>query len=93
MKARFTATQKANAALTLMKGDKTSVEIAKELGCHPTLIGEWRDRLLASAPGVFENPQNRDDHAKAVAQLEQMVGKLTVQLEFAKKVSGTFASR
>jgi transposase-like protein len=93
MKARFTAAQKANAAFSLMKGEKTSVEIAKELGCHPTLIGEWRDRLLTAAHGIFESPQSRDDQAKEVAQLEQMVGKLTVQLEFAKKVSGTFASR
>lgn len=93
MKPRFTAAQKANAALALMKGEKTAVEIAREMGCHPTLIGEWRDRLLAAVPAIFENPQMRDDQAKTVAQLEQMVGKLTVQLEFAKKVSGTFASR
>jgi len=93
MKPRFTAAQKVNAAFTLVKGEKTTVEIARELGCHPTLIGEWRDRLLSSAPGIFENPQTRDDNAKTIAQLEQMVGKLTIQLEFAKKVSGTFASR
>ena len=93
MKARFTAAQKASAALALVKGEKTSVEIAKELGCHPTLITDWRDRLLASAPAAFETAQTRGDEQKAIAQLEQMVGKLTVQLEFAKKVSGAFASR
>jgi transposase-like protein len=93
MKARFTAAQKANAALALVKGEKTSVEIAKELGCHPTLVSDWRDRLLAAAPAAFETKQSRDDQHQAIAQLEQMVGKLTVQLEFAKKVSGAFASR
>jgi transposase len=93
MKKRHSAEVKAKAALALVKGEKTAVEIARELSCHPTLIGMWRDRLLKEAEHLFEGIHANDEKQEKIATLEQMVGRLTVQLEFAKKVSGSFTSR
>jgi hypothetical protein len=46
---------------------------------------------LATAPQVFEKDTPRDGEAERIAELEQMVGKLMMQLEIAKKASRLLA--
>ena len=84
----YTPEQKAQTSLTLLRGEKTQVEAARELGCHPNLVAEWQRKFLENAAAPFENEEARRAEATKVAELERMVGKLTVQIEFLKKVSG-----
>ena len=74
------------AVLRLLKEEASAVEIAKEIGCHPTIIAEWKDRLLANAPNLFETAAIEDDKSKHIAKLERLIGKLTVQNDFLEKV-------
>jgi len=78
---------KVRAVLELLKGQKTAVEIAGPIGCHPTLLKEWKERFLAGAPKIFETKKVEDEKTKKLEELERMVGKLAVQNEFLKKVS------
>ncbi len=78
---------KVRAVLELLKGQKSAVEIAGPIGCHPTLLKEWKERFLAGAPKIFETKKVEDEKAQKLEELERMVGKLAVQNEFLKKVS------
>ena len=64
---RYSGEVKLQAALKLLKGEASAVEVAKEIGCHPTILGEWKDRLLANAPKIFESPTMDDEKAKHIA--------------------------
>ncbi len=41
----YTPAQKLHAALDLFKGDRTAVDIARDIGCHPTVIDDPKDTL------------------------------------------------
>ncbi|MGL6096222.1 MAG: IS3 family transposase [Fimbriiglobus sp.] len=77
---------KAQVALAALKGDKTVNEVAAQFGVHPTLIHDWKKRLLAGAAGVLEGG------AKAApvgdgqqAELFEQIGRLKMELEWVKK--------
>jgi len=82
---------KLHAVLRLLKGETSAVELAKEIDCHPTIIGTWKDRFLKYAPALFETPQKENEKEKKIEELERMIGKLTVQNEFLKKVYGSLS--
>jgi transposase-like protein len=84
----YSAEQKAKAVIALLRGDATQVEIARNLGCHPNLLAKWQSALITGASTVFASAQEDNAETTKIAELERMVGKLTVQLEFLKKVSG-----
>lgn len=51
------------------------------------MVNDWKMQFLAGAPQVFEKSTPSSGETERVAELEQMVGKLTMQLEIAKKAS------
>src|SRR5438552_2864015 len=50
-----TAAFKAQVALATVKGDRTVNEVAAQFGVHPTLIHDWKKKLLAGAATIFES--------------------------------------
>ena len=56
-------------------------------GEGPQLLGQWKSELLARAPQIFEQDQARSIEQERIAELERLVGRLTMQLEIAKKAS------
>src|SRR3974377_2545481 len=51
---KHSAAFKAKGALAAMKGDRTGVELAGEVGVHPNQIYNWKKQLLDRAASVFE---------------------------------------
>lgn len=92
MKSHIGSEVKVRAVIELLKGQKTAVEIANGIGCHPTLLKGWKDQFLAFAPKIFETKKTGDDKAKKIEELEHIVGKLAVQNEFLKKVHESLGS-
>jgi hypothetical protein len=43
---------------------------------------------MERAPQIFEQPGNKDIQAERIAELERTLGRVTLQLEMAKKVFG-----
>ena len=89
---RHTAAFKAQVALAAIKGDKTVNEVAAQLGVHPTLIHDWKKRLLAGAAAIFENgakaaPAPVDGQQ---AELFEQIGRLKMELEWVKKKAAAF---
>lgn len=85
-KKTYSAAQKFNAALTLIKGEKSAVEIAREVGCHPTIVADWRDQVEKHGPLVFERQSEEGDKDRKIATLERTIGKLAVQNDFLGQV-------
>jgi transposase len=82
----YSAAQKFSAALELIKGIKTAVEIARDVGCHPTIIAAWKDKLEQGGKTIFESEIAEQEKDKKIAKLERLIGKITVQNDFLEHV-------
>ena len=88
MRARrnFKAEFKAKVVLELISGEKGLAEASREYGIKDTILSRWKQDFLAKAAQVFEQPKEVQEKEVKIAELERMVGRLTKQLEFSKKV-------
>jgi transposase-like protein len=92
-KRTFTPEFKVRVVLELLSGQKTPLEASREYQIKDSVISRWRTEFLERAPGLFsENTQNEHAASRRIEELERMVGKLTMELEMAKKVSGFSSS-
>jgi transposase-like protein len=73
--------------LELLSGEKTVAEACREYDLTAQMVNDWKAQFLAAAPQAFEKGTPSSGEAERIAELEQMVGKLTMQLEIAKKAS------
>ena len=63
-------------------------QASREYGIKDSVISRWKQEFMERAPQVFEQPGRQDAQVERIAELERMVGRLTMQLEMAKKVFG-----
>jgi transposase len=85
----FTPEFKVRVVLELISGQKTLMEASRAYGIKDSVISRWKTELLERAPSLFtENTQSGHETQSRIAELERMVGRLTMELEMAKKVYG-----
>jgi len=84
----FSAEFKAKVVLELISGEKGLMQASREYGIKDTVLSRWKQEFLQRAPQLFNLPKQDETHEARLAELEQMVGRLTMQLEAAKKVLG-----
>ena len=60
----FSASQKAQIALEILKEEKTVNQLASEYGVHPNVLYRWKKQALENPPKLFE-----DEKAEAVRKL------------------------
>jgi transposase len=89
----FSAQFKAQVALQLVTGDKGLMEASREYQIKDTVLSRWKQELLERAPQVFELPKASDQAEQRIEELERLVGRLTLELDIAKKVLGRSNSR
>src|SRR5450759_1701391 len=82
----FTAEFKVTVVLELISGEKGLAEASREYGIKDTVLSRWKQEFLANALQLFEHPKEVQEKEERIAELERMVGKLTMQLELSKKV-------
>jgi transposase len=87
---QHTAAFKAQVALAALRGDKTANELAAQFGVHPTLIHDWKKRLLAGAAAVFEAGAKAAPAEAPQAELFEQIGRLKMELEWVKKKAAAF---
>jgi transposase-like protein len=88
---QHTAAFKAQVALAALRGDKTVNELAAQFGVHPTLIHDWKRKLLAGAATLFEGGAKATPAADAPqAELFEQIGRLKMELEWVKKKAAAF---
>lgn len=83
----FSAAFKARVALDVLSGAKTPAEVCREHRLSPQLVNTWKRQLLDNATKVFDSESEASAETVRVAELERLVGRLTLQLEIAKKAS------
>ena len=84
---KFTGEFKSRVVLEVLSGERTAAEACREYELTGQMINDWKAQFLAAAPQAFESNTASSEEAERIADLEQMVGKLTMQLEIAKKAS------
>lgn len=84
----FTAEFKSRVVMELLTGEKGLMEASRAYGIKDTVLSRWKQEFLQRMPQVFEAPAQPDDQRKKIEELELLVGRLTVQLEAAKKLLG-----
>ena len=84
----FTSQQKFTAALAIIKGEKSNVDVGREMSCHPTLVGDWRAQLETQGAVVFDRAKDDIEKDKHIAKLERLIGRLTIENGFLERVLG-----
>jgi transposase-like protein len=84
---KFSPEYKARLVLALLSGERSAAAIARKEQLKETLLYEWRVQLIQQAPLVFSPPQANDELVQKVAELERLIGQLTVENELLKKAS------
>jgi transposase len=82
----FSAEFKAQVVLELISGQKSLLEASREYNIKDTVLSRWKQDFVGKARQVFEQPQEVQEREARIAELERMVGKLTMQIELQKKV-------
>ena len=88
----FTAEFKTQVVLDLVSGAHSAAELCRQHQFTPQVLARWKTEFLERAPLVFEQDQKRSAEQERIAELERLVGRLTMELDSAKKVSGVLSS-
>ena len=89
----FTAKFKAEVVLEVLTGIKSAAQVCCEHKLNSQMLGRWKTVLVENAPTLFERGTKQNADQQRLAALEQMVGRLTMELEAAKKASRILNSR
>jgi len=71
--------------LEIISGSKSAAETCREYSLKPDLVSRWKNQFLANAAQVFENASEADPQQARIQELERLAGKLSLELEIAKK--------
>ena len=88
----FTPQFKAQVVLELLAGLRSQAEVARQHKLKPELIARWKDIALEGLETLFQGEGQRSQDEDRIAELERMVGRLTMELEVAKKASASLPS-
>ena len=82
----FTPEFKAEVVLEALCGQSSQAELCRKHNISDVQLSKWKRQLLENAATLFE-PIDKQTNASAerIAQLEQLVGKLTLELDIPKK--------
>jgi putative transposase len=77
---------KAKVALEAVRGVHTMSELSSRYKVHPTVIAQWKRKLLADAAGVFQNGGGSTaSEEELTGPLYEEIGRLKVENEWLKK--------
>lgn len=83
----FTPEFKAEMVLSVLNGQRSAMDLAREHQLKPQQISDWKAEFVANAPLIFRRDSASDATQARLAELERLVGRLTLELEVAKKAS------
>lgn len=86
---KFTAEFKAKVVLELISGQKGLMQASREYQIKDSVLSRWKQEFQERAPRVFEQKQVSDPQEERIAELERTLGRMTLELDMAKKVFGS----
>ncbi len=78
---------KARVILQILTGEKSAAQICREHRLSDQLIANWKKQFLENADQIFDQVRDASVEQERIADLERMIGRLTMELEAAKKAS------
>jgi transposase len=91
---QFTAAFKAQVVLELLSGAKSSAELCREHQLAASVLADWKSSFLTRAALIFEGPaQSSRQDSRQIAELERLVGRLTLENDILKKATGILHTR
>ena len=84
---RFTAKFKAEVVREALTGDSSQAELCRRHNLSENQVSTWKRQYLEHAETFFksETEKHSSESAERIAQLEQLVGRLTLAMELQKK--------
>ena len=85
---RFTPQFKAEVVIEALSGQGSQAELCRRHNLSEEQLSKWKHQLLENAATLFESTNKQsNDYIEQIAQLEQLVGRLTLALDLQKKAS------
>lgn len=83
-----------DAVIETLSGEKTVAQICRKRNIDQALLSRWKQEFLARGPAIFESGAARKAGQKdsRVAELERLVGRLTLEREILKRTGGLAVS-
>ena len=79
--------------MELLTGQKRRVELLRQHQLSDSTVERWVQRFRERGPKIFAREGQDKGEAAQIAELERVIGRLTVELEAGKKVSSWLRSR
>ena len=89
----FTAEFKFQVVMELLTGQKRRAAICREHQLSDSTLERWCRQFRERGPEVFAGKGRGNDEGERIAELERVIGRLTVELEAAIKASNWLDSR
>jgi transposase len=84
---KFTPEFKARVVLEMLTEQKSAAQASREYGIKDSVLSRWKQEFIERSPTLFQQGAVSDDRDQRIAELERMIGRLTLDLDMAKKVS------
>ena len=84
---QFTPEFKAQVVLELLSGAKSGAEACRQYSLNAQVLSRWKTEFLQNAGRAFNTEEQNSKEQARIAELERLVGRLTLELEVAKKAS------
>ena len=85
---RFTPEFKTEVVLEALRGESSQAELCRRHNLSEDQLSKWKQQVVENVASVFASTDKRSSEAtERIAQLEQLVGRLTLALEIQKKAS------
>ena len=78
---------KAKVVLECISGEKSVSEACREYQLSPVLVSKWRTEFIENSAAIFEKKNKETENQKQIADLERLVGRLTLENDMLKKAS------
>ena len=93
MRKKYSAKQKAQIVLEILREERSITQIASEHGIHPNQLYRWKAQVLEGLPDLFNEKHKGEKNLKAanerkLQELFAEIGRLSTQLNWLKKKSG-----
>ena len=89
----FSPQFKAELVIAVLTNVKSQAEVCREHQLKPQLLSRWKTQLLENAHTIFDNGEQSAAAQERINELEQVLGRKTLELEMEKKVSSTWHSQ
>lgn len=93
----YSAKFKLETVLAALQGDKTKSQICRERQITNSMLYKWEQQFFDNAEQIFSRKQGNNEALLAkeaeIAELERMVGRLTMENDVLKKSASWLSSR